>query len=147
MAYRKIGDYETVTGVIDGTEVLELATTDSNTRKVSTKRLMKSGITALAIATGTINIDCELGDYFTLALNANVGTMTFSNLPPAGMGRTLSITITQGSGGNTLALPSSFKFISGSDTTVQDAGAAVTKLFIETIDGGATWSCMMKGFA
>jgi cell division protein FtsX len=53
-----------------------------------------SAVTALAIASGVVNINCALGDYFTLALNANVTSLTFSNLPASGTGRTLIVTIT-----------------------------------------------------
>ena len=107
-----------------------------------------SAVTALTIASGVVNIDCSLGDYFTLAINANVTSLTFSNLPSSGTGRTLSVTITQdGTGSRTFALPASFKAITGSDTAIQSAASAVTKLSIETVNAGTTWAYVMKGRA
>lgn len=107
-----------------------------------------STVTALTIASGVVNIDCSLGDYFTLTINANVTSLTFSNLPASGTGRTLSVTITQdGTGSRTFALPASFKAITGSDTAIQSAASAVTKLSIESVDAGTTWAYAMKGRA
>jgi hypothetical protein len=104
-----------------------------------------STVTALSIVSGVVNVDCSLGDYFTLSLTTNVSSLTFSNLPAAGIGRTLSVTIKQdATGGRTFALPSAFKGIGGSDTAVQSAPNAVTKLSIETVDAGATWAYVMK---
>src|SRR5690348_1736761 len=55
----------------------------------------RSHVTALAISAGAIGVDCAQGDYFTVALTANVTSITFSNLPAAGVGRTLCIDFTQ----------------------------------------------------
>jgi hypothetical protein len=107
-----------------------------------------SAVTALAISSGVVNIDCSLGDYFTLAINANVTSLTFSNLPASGTGRTLSVTITQdATGARTFALPASFMAITGSDTAIQSAASAVTKLSIETVNAGTTWAYVMKARA
>jgi hypothetical protein len=110
--------------------------------------VLGSPVTALTIVSGVVNIDCSLGDYFTLALTANVTSLTFSNAPTAGSGRTISVTITQDStGARTFALPASFKAIAGSDAAIQAAANAVTKLMIETVDIGTTWAYVMKGRA
>lgn len=107
-----------------------------------------SPVSALAIVSNVVNIDCSLGDYFTLALSDNVTTLSFSNLPASGTGRTLSVELTQdATGARTFALPASFKAITGSDVAIQAAALAVTKLFIETVDAGTAWSYSMKGRA
>jgi hypothetical protein len=105
-------------------------------------------VTALSIASGVVNIDCSLGDYFTLAHTANVTSLTFTNLPASGMARTLMARIKQdGTGGRTLALPASFKAITGSDTAVQSAANAYTILAITTFDQGTRWEYSMKAGA
>lgn len=43
--------------------------------------LDRRNVTALSISSGVVNINCALGDYFTLSLTANVTSITFSNLP------------------------------------------------------------------
>jgi hypothetical protein len=125
----------TVLGMVSGAEAWVTPSAGS----------LGSSVTALAISSGVVNIDCSLGDYFTLAINANVTSLTFSNLPASGTGRTLSVTITQdATGSRTFALPSSFKAISGSDTAIQPAANAVTKMSIETVNAGTTWAYVMR---
>lgn len=110
--------------------------------------VLGTAINALSIASGVVNIDCSLGDYFTLALTANVTSITFSNLPAAGKARTIMVRMRQDStGARTVALPSSFKAITGSDTAVQSPANAYTILAISTFDQGARWEYSMKGGA
>lgn len=107
-----------------------------------------SPVTALAIASGVANVDCSKGDYFTCALNANVTSITFSNVPAAGVGRTLCIDFTEdATGGWTVALPASFKAIGNSDTAVQSAANAKTRLIVSTTDGGTIWPYSMAKVA
>lgn len=99
---------------------------------------------ALSIASGVVNIDCKGGDFRTLLLDANVTSITFSNLPAAGEGRSLAIRIKQdATGGRTVALPSSFKKLGNSDTAVQSAANAITVLTLMTFDQGTRWEYSM----
>lgn len=108
----------------------------------------RNTVTALSIAAGVVNIDCSLGDYFTISLTANVTSITFSNLPGSGKGAALIIRLQQdGTGSRTVALPSSFKAITGSDTAVQSAANAYTILSITTLDNGTRWEYSMKAGA
>lgn len=107
-----------------------------------------SPVVALAIASGVVNVDCALGDYFTLSLTANITSITFTNAPASGTGRALCIDLVQdATGGRTVALPSSFKAIGNSDTAVQSAASAKTRLIISTINGGTTWPYSMAKVA
>lgn len=111
-------------------------------------QVQRKTVTELSIASGVVNINCALGDYFTLSLTANVTSVTFSNLPGSGFGASLAIRIAQdATGGRTVALPSSFKAITGSDTSVQSAANAYTILHIETFDNGTRWEYSMKAGA
>jgi hypothetical protein len=105
----------------------------------------RDAVTALTISAGVVNIDWALGNYFTLLLNANVTGITFSNLPAAGVGASLTIGIRQdGTGGRTLALPASFRPITGTDTAVESAANARTRLVITSDDQGARWEYTMR---
>ena len=105
-------------------------------------------VSALSIASGVVNIDASLGDLFTLDLTANVTSITFSNLPGSGLGQTIGIRMKQdATGGRTVALPSSFKAISGSDTSVQAVANAYTILIATTFDNGTRWEYSMKAGA
>lgn len=108
----------------------------------------RSSVNVLSIASGVVDIDCDLGDYFTLSLTANVTSITFSNLPGSGQACSLAIRIRQdGTGSRTVALPSSFKATGGSDTAVQSAANAYTLLTITTFDQGTRWEYAMQEIA
>ncbi len=108
----------------------------------------RSTVTALSISSGVVNIDCSLGDYFTLSLTANVTTITFSNLPAAGKGASIAVQIRQdGTGSRTVSLPSSSKATGGSDTSVQPAANAYTLLTLTTFDQGTRWAYAMQEVA
>lgn len=102
-------------------------------------------VTALSIVSGVVNIDLSLGRDFTLALTANVTSITFSNLPGSGYVAEFEMQITQDTtGSRTLALPSAFKALGGSDTVIASAANAVTVLSAKTFDNGATWRYAMQ---
>lgn len=105
-------------------------------------------VTALSIASGVVNIDCSLGKHFTLALTANVTSITFSNLPASGKAGEIAVRMKQdGTGGRTVAIPSSFKATGGSDTAVQSAANAYTLLTAITFDQGTRWEYAMQEIA
>lgn len=111
-------------------------------------RAIGSGVNSLSISAGVVAIDCSLGDYFTLSLTANVTSITFSNLPASGVGRTIMIRLRQdATGSRTVALPASFKAVTGSDTVVQATSNAYTILALSTFDQGTRWEYSMKGIA
>lgn len=108
----------------------------------------RDAVTALTISAGVVNIDCALGDFFTLTLTANVTSITFTNLPAAGRGASLALRVRQdGTGSRTVALPASFRATTGSDTAVQSAANAWTLLTITTFDQGTRWEYTMRGVA
>lgn len=108
----------------------------------------RNAVTALSISSGVVTIDYLLGDYFTLSLTANVTSIVFTNLPATGVGASLTIGITQdATGGRTVALPSSFKATGGSDTAVQSAANARTRLVLLSDDQGARWEYAMQEVA
>lgn len=107
-----------------------------------------SEVTALTNTAGVVNVDLSKGDYFTLAMAANVSSLTFSNLPPAGIARTIDITPTQNAtGGWTFALPANFHAIGASDTAIKTAANKSTKIIASTTDGGTTWQYSMGAVA
>ena len=97
----------------------------------------RNTVSALATS-GSVAIDYDLGDYFTLALAGNVSGLTFSNLPGSGKGATLAVRITQDSTPRTVAWPASFKWV-GAAPSVSTASGAVDLLVITTHDNGTTW--------
>jgi len=103
----------------------------------------RSTVTALSISTGVVNIDCSLGDYFTLALTANVTSITFSNLPGSGKGASLMFRITQDSTARTVTWPASFRWEGGAPSVSTGSGE-VDLLAITTFDNGTTWDATLS---
>lgn len=151
MANKTIPDLPPKTGTLDGTEKLEVD--DGSSKSVTAQQIadlavtgaLGSDVTALSISSGVVNVDLDLGDYFTLAHTANVTSLTFSNTPASPTGRTIAIRSKQdATGGRTLSLPSSFKAITGSDTAVQSAANAYTMIVATSFDQGTRWEYSMK---
>jgi hypothetical protein len=107
----------------------------------------RSTVSALSTS-GTVNIDVDLGDYFTLAPTGNVTSITFSNLPASGHGASLMIRITQDSTPRTVTWPASFKWAGGAAGTVSTGSGAVDLLAITSFDQGTNWrATLAKAFA
>ncbi|WP_225784451.1 hypothetical protein [Xenophilus sp. Marseille-Q4582] len=100
-------------------------------------------VNALAIASGVVNIDLSLGNYFTLALTANVTNITFTNAPSAGRARSLMLRITQDSTARTVAWPSSFRW-EGSAPAVSTGSGAVDLLALTSFDQGTKWDATLS---
>lgn len=105
-------------------------------------------VNALATS-GTIAIDCALGNYFTLAASGNMTSFTFSNLPAAGRAQTIMIRITQDATGSRIATwPASFKWAGGTTGALSTPANAIDVLAITTFDQGTTWiATLSKAFA
>ena len=139
---------------LDGTEQLSISKIVSGvqtTVKTTTQDVANlatatgRAVTALVISTGVVNIDLSLKSNFTLALTANVTSVTFSNLPSAGYVAEFELEITQdATGGRTLALPAAFKALGGSVTAIASAANAVTVLSAKTFDNGTSWRYAMQ---
>jgi hypothetical protein len=98
---------------------------------------------ALSIASGVVDVDCSLSDYFTLTLTANVTSITFSNLPGSGKAATKWIEIVQGAGPYTVAWPASFKWAGGSAGAVSTGNGDVDELAITTLNNGSAWKATL----
>ncbi|MTI74735.1 MAG: hypothetical protein FH747_13935 [Stenotrophomonas sp.] len=93
-------------------------------------------VSALAVSSGNVALDCSLGDYFKLAPTANVTGWTITNVPPA---CSLMIELTQDSTAHTIAWPSSFKWAGGAPGAVSTGAGTTDLLAMTTFDGGASW--------
>lgn len=149
MALKRISDYDTAT--LAGTEMLELETAGGLAKKTTAQAIADlagspaRAVAALSIAAGVVNIDLSLGRDFTLALTANVTSLTFTNLAGAGFVSDYELQITQdATGSRTFALPASHKALGGSDTAIASAANAVTLLSAKTFDNGTTWRYAMQ---
>jgi len=83
---------------------------------------------------GTTVIDCNASNVFTLAMTANISTLTINNANP---GQSINMRLTQdGTGSRTIAWPASFKWTGGSapvlSTTAGRVDLLVATYFADT---------------
>ena len=106
-------------------------------------------VTSVTSASGVANIDCDLGELFKITLTENITSLTFSNLPGSGNGKTVMLQITQhASAAKTFAWPASFKWAGGAAPSISTGASAVDMLAITTFDNGTTWrATLAKAFA
>lgn len=91
-------------------------------------------VTALATS-GTVTVDCSLGDYFTLTPTAAVTGWTFSNVPTACC---ITILLTQGATGYAVAMPTA-TWTGGTAGAWSTGADDVDELSLMTVDAGGTW--------
>ena len=96
-------------------------------------------VTAVTSTSGVLTINCAAGDYFTHALDENVTSWSFTNLPGSGKGATKIIQFTQDSTPRTVAWPASFRWAGGTDGVISTGSGAIDVLAITTFDNGTTW--------
>lgn len=100
--------------------------------------LDKSPVTVLGV-TGTVNIDCSLGNYFTLDAPTGNVTLTASNVPVSPLGYTMMLRFKQhGTTSRTVTFFSA-KWPGGTLFVVSATANAIDVIAFTTFDNGTTW--------
>jgi hypothetical protein len=138
--------------VLTGSELLPVVQ-GGTSKKASSEAIAKlaknlrNTVAPLVNTAGTVPVNHDLSDFFTLALAANVTAISFANMPGAGKGWTCYILITQGSPARTVAWPSSFKWV-GAAPVVSTTNGAKDMLILTTFDNGTTFQARLdKAYA
>lgn len=97
-------------------------------------KAQRSQVTALTISSGTVTLNCEDSNTYTLALSSNVTTFNVTNIAA---GANFDLFITQG-GGNTITLPSVFKFASA--PTITSTAGRTDVISCKSVNG-STFAC------
>lgn len=104
-------------------------------------------VTAVASSAGVAAFNYALGDYFTIAMSEDISSASVTN-PPAGMGGTIAIRITQDSTPRNFAFPANWSFTDSSPLTAIPTGSGDDAILILTsFDGGAVWIATMDTLA
>lgn len=104
-------------------------------------------VTAVASSGGVAAFNYALGDYFTISMSEDISSASVTN-PPAGMGGTIAIRITQDSTPRTFAFPANWQFTDGSPLTAVPTGSGDDALLIlTTFNGGTVWFATMDTLA
>lgn len=106
---------------------------------------LKETKTAPAISTGTLTLNCSLGNVFAVSLNANITTLSFTNVPSTGTAFGLTLMLTADGTARTITWGSAVKWSGGTAPTLTSTNAKVDVFVLVTHDGGTTWYAFTSG--
>lgn len=143
----------TLTGVLKGNGTSAFTTATAGTDYVSpggsagaiTATGLKETKTAPSISSGTLTIDCSAGNVFAVSLNANITTLTFTNVPASGTAYGLTLAFTADGTARTVTWGASVKWPGGTAPTLTSTSGKVDTFVLTTWDGGTTWFAFVGG--
>lgn len=106
---------------------------------------LKETKTAPSISTGTLTLDCSTGNVFAVSLNANITTLSFSNVPSTGTAYGLTLALTADGTARTITWGSAVKWPGGTAPTMTSTSGKVDTFVLTTWDGGTTWYAFTGG--
>lgn len=101
-------------------------------------------LTSPSISAGTLTLDCTNGNVFTVALNANISTLTISNWPATGRKGSIELWLTADGTPRTVAL-GSIKTPGGATYTPTSTNGKVDVLTFHTFDAGSNVFMLIGG--
>jgi hypothetical protein len=101
--------------------------------------------TAPAISSGTLTLNCSLGNVFQAALNAAITTLTISNIPTTGNAFGITLAFTMDGTARAVTWGAAVKWAGGTAPTLTSTNAKVDIFVLTTWDGGTTWFAMVGG--
>ena len=122
-----------------------VGTSDTQTLTGKTITGVKETKTAPSISSGTLTLDCSAGNVFAVSLNANITTLSFSNVPSTGTAYGLTLALTADGTARTITWGSAVKWPSGTAPTLTSTNAKVDTFILYTHDGGTTWYAFTGG--
>lgn len=97
------------------------------------------------ISAGTLTLNCNAGNVFSVALNANITTLEFSNVPASGTAYALTLSFTAGGTARTVAWGAAVKWPAGTAPTLTSTNGKVDTFVLTTWDAGTTWYAFVAG--
>ena len=100
---------------------------------------------APTINSGNLLIDCNAANVFAVSLNANITTLSFTNVPTSGNAFGLTLLLTADGTARTITWGSAVKWAGGTAPTLTSTNAKVDVYVLVTHDGGANWYAFTSG--
>lgn len=143
----------TLTGVLKGNGTSAFTAATAGTDYVApggaagaiTATGFKETKTAPSISSGTLTLDCSAGNVFAVSLNANITTLSFSNVPSTGTAYGLTLALTADGTARTVTWGSAVKWPGGTAPTLTSTNGKVDNVVLYTHDGGTTWYAFTAG--
>ena len=97
-----------------------------------------------SIASNVLTLDLNAANFFAVSLNADVTTLTISNVP-TGVVTSFTLELTADGTARSVTWPASFKFPSGTAPTLTSTNGKKDVLVAYTDDEGTTWDSFVAG--
>jgi hypothetical protein len=101
--------------------------------------------TAPTISSGTLTLDLNTATVFDVALNANITTLTISNVQASGRSSSFVLILTADGTARSVTWPASFLWPSGLTPTLTSTNNKKDVFVFFTIDGGTTYQAFISG--
>ena len=102
-------------------------------------------VSSPAISSGTLTLNLETSNIFTVSLNAAITTLTISNPPASGSGGSFTLIFTADGTARAVTWPASVKWAGGTAPTITSTSGKVDSFAFFTSDGGTTWQGYIGG--
>jgi hypothetical protein len=97
------------------------------------------------ISSGTLTLNYNDGPVYKVALNANITTLAFSNLPASGVMASITIRFTADGTLRTITWPASVRWGAAGAPTMTGTSSKVDYVQLVSVDGGTTWDAFLNG--
>ena len=102
-------------------------------------------VSSPTISSGTLVLNLETSNIFTVSLNAAITTLTISNPPASGSGGSFTLIFTADGTPRSVTWPASIKWAGGTAPTITSTSGKVDSFAFFTSDGGTNWQGYVGG--
>ena len=102
-------------------------------------------VSSPTISAGTLTLNLETSNIFTVSLNAAITTLTISNPPASGSGGSFSLLLTADGTARAVTWPASIKWSGGTAPTLTSTSGKIDTFAFFTSDGGTSWTGYIGG--
>jgi uncharacterized protein YjbI with pentapeptide repeats len=102
-------------------------------------------VSSPTISSGTLTLNLETSNIFTVSLNAAITSITISNPPASGSGGSFTLIFTADGTARAVTWPSSIKWAGGTAPTLTSTSGKVDSFAFFTSDGGTNWQGYVGG--
>lgn len=102
-------------------------------------------VSSPTISAGTLTLNLETSNIFTVSLNAAITTLTISNPPASGSGGSFTLIFTADGTARAVTWPASIKWAGGTAPTITSTSGKVDSFAFFSSDGGTNWQGYVGG--
>lgn len=102
-------------------------------------------VSSPTISSGTLVLNLETSNIFTVSLNAAITTLTISNPPASGSGGSFTLIFTADGTARAVTWPASIKWAGGTAPVITSASGKIDTFAFFSSDGGTNWQGYVGG--